>query len=282
MKNSALILFVLALSLFLFPETVTAQKLTVEELIIRHLDSIGTREKRDAVKNRFAMGTSRFESKLPSRTTNGKAILVSEANNLFFVASFNSQEYPFEKIGFFANKASLPFVTAGARSPLGAFIADHNRILSDGLFAGSVSTNWSLLNPQIKADRFKMGGTKKVNGCKAFALDYFPGGSSPDFTIKLFFDAENFRHLRTEYRRTVPAKDATFGTLGEQTGVKIELTEDFGDFKKADDLTLPYSYKLHYMTDSNSGVFEYNWGFTISEYLYNQTLEEGFFSFDEK
>lgn len=282
MKTLSSILLIFAVSFLSLHVTVKAQKMTAEEVIAKHLDSIGTKEKRDAVKNRFAMGTSQFESKLPNRKTVGKAILVSEANNLFFVASFSSQEYPFEKIGFFSDKVSLPFVTAGARSPLGAFIADHNKILSDGLFAGTVSSNWSLLNPQIKTERFKMSGTKKVNGRKAYVLDYYLSGSSSEFTIKLFLDSENFRHLRTEYRRALPAKDATFGVLGQQGGVKIELTENFDDFKTAGDLTLPHSYKLQYLTDSNSGVYEYNWGITISEYLFNQKLEPGFFSFDDK
>lgn len=282
MKTLSFTSIVFVLSFLLLNIPVNAQKLTAEELIGKHLDSIGTREKRDAVKNRFAMGASQFESKLPNRKTAGKALLVSEANNLFFVASFSSQEYPFEKIGFFADKISLPFVTAGARSPLGAFIADHNRILSDGLFAGSISSNWSFLNPQINKERFKMAGTKRVNGRKAYALDYFPSGSSSEFTIKLFFDVENFRHLRTEYRRTLSAKEARIGVLGEQVGVKIELTENFDDFKTAGDLILPHSYKLQYLTDSNSGVYEYNWGITISEYLFNQKLEDGFFSFENK
>lgn len=275
-------LFSLILLFFLFSVTLNAQKLTAEEIIAKHLDSIGTKEKRDAVKNRFAVGTSQFESKLPSRKTAGKAILVSEANNLFFVASFASQEYPFEKIGFFADKISLPFVTAGTRSPLGAFIADHNKVLSDGLLTGSISSIWSLLNPQIKSGKFDAAGTKKIDGRKVYVLNYFPSGGSSEFTVKLFFDAENFQHLRTEYRRTIAPKVAAFGVLGQQSGVKIELTEDFGNFKSADGLTLPHSYKLRYLTDSNSGVYEYNWGITISQYLFNQKLEANFFSFDEK
>src|SRR5215203_3245875 len=101
MKTITFALFAFTLLFLSFSTAVNAQKITVEEIIANHLDSIGTKEKRDAVKNRLAVGTSQFESKLPSRKTAGKAILVSEANNLFFVASFASKEYPFEKIGFF-------------------------------------------------------------------------------------------------------------------------------------------------------------------------------------
>lgn len=261
---------------------IKAQDLKPEEIIAKHLDSIGTQEKRGAVKNRFAAGVSQFESKLPSKKTAGKAVIVSEANNLFFIASFNSKEYPFEKIGSFSGKVNLPFVTAGTRSPLGAFINDHNKILSEGLLTGSISSMWSLLNPQLRKGKLDSEGTKKIDGRKAYVLSYYPDGTAGKLTVKLFFDAETFRHIRTQYRDEVPAKDQAFGRLGLQAGVKIEMTENFGDFKDADGLTLPHSYKIQYMTDSNSGTYEYNWGFTISKYVFNQNLAADFFSFDEK
>jgi len=261
---------------------IEAQDLKAEEVIAKHLDSIGTKEKRDAVKNRIAVGTSQFESKLPSRKTAGKAVIVSDAKNLFFVSSFSSREYPFEKIGLFDGKISLPFVTAGTRSPLGAFVADHNKILSEGLFIGAVSSMWSLSNTSLEREKFGSAGTKKINNRKTYALSYYPGGGSTEFTVKLYYDAETFQHVRTEYRHTITGKEATFGVLGQQPGVKISLTETFGDFKNADGLTLPHSYQIQYQTDSNSGTYEYNWGITISKYLYNQNLAADFFTFDEK
>lgn len=277
--KSFLVVFLFNLSVF----SLKAQELKAEEIIAKHLDSIGTKEKRDAIKNRLVGGTSEFESKFPSRKTTGKAIFVSEANNLFFVSSFNSQEYPFEKIGFFNGKSNLPFVTAGNRSPLGAFIADHNKVLSDGLLTGSISQTWALLNLQDQKGTLKSTGTKKVDGMETYVLSYFPkAGGSADFSIKLFFDKQNFRHVRTEYRRTILPKDEVFGRLGAQTGVKISLIENFADFKIENNLTLPYTYKIQYVTDSNSGTYEYNWSFKISQYLFNQKLDANFFTFDEK
>jgi hypothetical protein len=273
-------LVVFLLNLYVF--SVNAQELKAEEIISKHLDSIGTKEKRGEIKNRLAAGRSEFESKLPSRKTGGKAIFVSDANNLFFVSSFNSQEYPFEKIGFFNGKANLPFVTSGTRSPLGAFIADHNIILSDGLLTGSISETWTLLNTRDRKGIFKSAGTKKIDGRETYVLNYFPKGGSSEFTVKLFFDSQNFRHVRTEYRRTIAPKDQPFGTLGVQSGVKISLIEDFGDFKNAGDLTLPHSYKIHYMTDSNSGTYEYDWGFKVTQYLFNQNLDANFFTFEDQ
>src|SRR5205085_2248908 len=141
---------------------IKAQDLKAEDILAKHLDSIGAKEKRDAIKNRMAVGVSQFASKLPSRKTEGKGAIVSDTNNLLFITSFASQEYPFEKIGYFIDKISLPYVTAGNRSPLGAFISDHSKILSNGLFTGSISSTWILLNPQRKGS-FDSAGTKKLD-----------------------------------------------------------------------------------------------------------------------
>jgi hypothetical protein len=263
--------------------TVKADDLKLEDIVSKHLDSIGTKEKRDEVKTRMAMGMSDFESKLPSRKTTGKAIIVSDTKNLFFVTSFASREYPFEKIGYFADSVSLPYVSAGTRSPLGAFVNDHKTMLTEGLFTGAISSTWSLLNLQSGRGKLGSAGTKKIDGRKAYVLNYYPKvSSSTEFSVRLYFDAQTFHHLRSEYRHTIAPKTATFGVLGVQTGVELALIESFGDFKNENGLTLPYTYKINYSTASNSGTYEYNWGITISQYITNQKLAADFFSFEDK
>lgn len=269
--------------LFVFGSIIKGQDLKVEEIISKHLDSIAPKEQRDLIKNRMAFGLSEFESKLPSRKTGGKVVIISEGNNVYFVSSFLTENYPYEKIGFFAGKVDIPFVVLGTRSPLGMFISDHHKSLSDGIFTGSISTNWNLLNTQ-KRGTLATAGTKKINGRKAYVLNYYESGNSASFTTKLFFDAETFRHIRTEYRDVISPKDAKFGVLGEEstTGIETILTEEFSEFKNANGLTLPHLYKIYYMTASNNGVFEYNWNFKISLYEFNRKYAPDFFSFSER
>ncbi|MEJ7846897.1 MAG: hypothetical protein WKF92_02285 [Pyrinomonadaceae bacterium] len=279
-KISHYIFVVFAVTAFGFT-TGIGQDLKAEEIIAKHLESIGTKEKLAGIKNRLVMGASSFESKLPSKRTGGKALIVSEGTNLYFIASFASKEYPFEKIGYFNDKISLPYVTSGKRSPLGAFIADHEKLLSDGIMTGSMSNTWALINWQKGKADIKSGGTKKIDGRKAYVLDYFPkSGGSGEFSIKMFFDAETFQHIRTEYRHEIASAQDTFGRLGRQGGLKLQLTEDFADFKAAGGLMLPHSYKLNYQTDSNSGTFEYIWGIAVTQYVFNRKLEENFFTFE--
>ncbi|HLA95872.1 MAG TPA: hypothetical protein VK612_09140 [Pyrinomonadaceae bacterium] len=264
-------------------QTALAQDLKPEEIVEKHITAIGGRTKLDTIKNRFVAGASEFESKLPSRKTGGKAVIASDKNNLMFLASFASKEYPKEKIGYFTDKVSLPWVTSGTRSPLGAFLADHEKVLSDGLFGGTISSTWAILTLDSKKPLLKSGGSKKLDGRKAYAIDYFPKGSnSSEFTIRLFFDSETFNHVRTEYRHTISAGQDKFGQLGRQAGVKIGLTEIFGDFKTVDGFTFPYDYRAEYRTESNSGTYEWVWGVKVTQYLFDQNLAADFFNFEEK
>lgn len=262
---------------------VQSQDLRAEDVIAKNLAAIGSKEARDAIKNQLAVGASEFKAKLPATTGGGKAIVVSNLDNFYFLVSLNSKEYPFEKIGYFDGKMSLPFVTAGTRSPLGAFVADHEKILSDGLFNGSMSARWGMLDKDKRKGKVMYGGVKKIDGRKVHTIEYYPAdGGSAEFQIRLYFDAETYNHVRSDYFHEIASKQDTFGTLGRQAGAKLSLTEDFSDFKLAGGLNLPHSYKAVFSTSSNSGLFEYTWGLRISQYLFNQNLAADFFTFDVK
>jgi len=270
------------LTIAAFSSVLAAQDLKADEIIAKHLDSIGKQEARDGIKTLMAVGLSEFQSRIPLVKGGGKAIVVSDAENLFFVISLNSKEYPFEKIGYFDGKASLPYISAGMRSMLGVFINEHEKILADGLFSGIISLRWALLDPQKRKAKFKSAGRKKIDGKKLYALDYFTSsGGSNEFTIRLFFD-EAFNHVRSEYRREIIRGQGTFGAANQQANALLVLTEDFSDFKTVDGITLPYSYRVDFISNSNSTVNENIWGVKVSQYYFNQKLAPDFFTFDPK
>ena len=121
-----------------------SQKLKAEEVIAKHIEAIGGIENFKKIEKRAAAGSVKFRSKQPAKETDGRAVIASDKNNQMFFLQLNSQEYPNEKIGYFAEKTELPFVTAGARSPLGAFLADHDSLLREGLFLGVLNGKWAL------------------------------------------------------------------------------------------------------------------------------------------
>src|SRR5687767_11785065 len=128
----------------LFTASVSSQDLTYQQIVEKHLDAFGSKEARAALKNLTIVGFSEFESVNPSVKGGGRAVVVSEPDNLLFAMSFNSRDYPFEKIGYFTDKVSIPLVNSGRRSLLGAFLTEHNNILTDGLFGGTMSARWPL------------------------------------------------------------------------------------------------------------------------------------------
>src|SRR4051794_28678970 len=77
------------MALGILATALTAQNLTPQEIIDKHLAAVGTKEKRDSIKTLIASGTSEFEVKVPAIKGGGKAVMVSDPDNLFFVISLN-------------------------------------------------------------------------------------------------------------------------------------------------------------------------------------------------
>jgi len=251
------------------------------ELISKHLESIGKKDVRESVKTIMIVGSSLFESNAPVIRGGGRSVAVSDQGNLLFAMSFNSRDYPFEKIGYFDSKVNIPYVNAGKRSLLGAFISEHSKILSEGLFAGLLSLRWPLHDAEQSKAKVRVTGKKKLDGRETYVVDYAPSGSgSGEFKIKLYFDAETYRHVRTEYRREIAAPTQRFGQQNQIASSQITLVEEFSDFRVIEGLTLPYAYKAIFTSNSNSTLYENTWGIKVEEYRLNQALQPGFFTFD--
>src|SRR5690349_20135068 len=72
------------LTVLLAAAAVVGQELKPEEIIAKHLDSIGKRAAVDQVQTLFALGLSSFESQVPAARGGGKALIVSDRGNLMF------------------------------------------------------------------------------------------------------------------------------------------------------------------------------------------------------
>jgi len=261
----------------------SAADLKPQEIISRHLDAVASKEKRDGITSLMAIGASEFESTTPQIKGGGRAVVVSNPDNLFFVMSLNSKEYPFEKIGYFSGKLSIPFVSPGMRSLLGAFIADHEKILSDGLFGGVLSLRWPMLETGKPRGKFSFAGTKKVDGEKFHVMDFnVSGGGSPEFTIQVFFDAETFHHVRTEYKYEVFPRDAVFGQQNRRASGRLFVTERFSEFKNVDGYNFPHVYRIDFESNGNTGAQRNSWGIRVDKWSINQKLAPDFFTFDAK
>lgn len=282
MKKSKLITLPVLTVIVLLAHSTFAQKMRTEDVIAKHLDSIGTSEARAATKSQIAVGTAQI--KLVTKITTpvvGRIVIAAAGEKNFWGMNLNSTDYPSERFSYDGNKAKVGFARTGVRSTLGGFVLSNNSLLEEGLLGGTLTHSWAMLNTASRKAKIFFDGTKKINGKEAYILGYSPKGGS-DIDIKLYFDKETFRHIRTEYKRV---SSAGIGRTPEASSRysenRITLTEDFTDFKPEGKLTLPHGYHMLYSTTGTSnGSTEIEWTFNLTEFAFNQNLAANTFDAD--
>lgn len=277
MKGLALGITIALLFAFILSPPIFAQKIKVEEIVAKHIDSLGPPDARAAAKNRMAVGRVqvRFISQ-KNQLVDGRVVLASEAAKNYVGMSLNAADYTAEKFIFDGKRAQVGFAHNGARSILGSFIQSNAWILEDSLFAGTLAASWVLTSPGNA--KLSSDGMKKIDGREVYVIGYSRKGGG-DLDVKLYFDKETFRHVRTEYRRM---SSAGIGRTPEQSSGFVEtryrITEDFSSFAEVSGLMLPHTYKLHYSVTGQSGTTEIEWNFDLTEFAVNQKLDENTFS----
>src|SRR5215510_8171659 len=239
------------------PAQTSAQnkKLTPEELIARHLDSIGTAEARSKASSRVAGGETKFISRLGgSANIDGQAMMVSSGAKLRFGIKLPLSDNTGEDMAFDGERAATGLLPQGRRSPLSAFFNSQNLPLREGLIGGTLSTAWPLLHMGQTQPKLDYRGLKKVDGRQLHEVGYRPRKGSSDLKVSLFFDPETFRHTRTRYSYGIGAAIGTRENSNQTTETYYSLTEDFDDFRPVDGLTLPHRYKLQLSVQGTSSA----------------------------
>ena len=269
---------IVLLFLFVLVPFASAQKLTAEEIISKHLDSIAAAEKRASVTSLIASGEVRVEFvSQKNQPAQGRIVIASEGKKVFFGMSLNASDYPHEKLIFDGDRVSVAAVRAGRRSTFGDFVQSNGLLLSHGILSGTLGSSWLFLNTAESKGKFSTSGGKKIDGRETYGVLYSPKGGS-DLRITMYFDQETFRHVRTEYKRTASASmGATIDESARQSESRFTITEDFSDFKEFSGLMLPTKYKINYLVVGRSNT-EVEWVAEISEFAVNQKLDPGTFA----
>ena len=259
-----------------------AQKLKAEEIVAKHLEALGGAETLHSVTTRIESGTVVATFKTPTTAElGGRAVLASDGqkNVLAMIFENSTSNYPHEKVGYDGRDVSGSYVRPGIRSTLGDFLLTHKNIVKQGIFGGSLSQAWTLLDPDRKI-KIEAGGSKKIGDRQAYVLKCYPSGS--DLKVTMYFDAESFQHVRTEYERSVVAQmGSNPETSASQSETRYKLTEDFSDFKKEGGLTLPHGYKIQLEILGRNGSFRAFWELTLSQFQFNQKIDPTTFDVDD-
>lgn len=251
------------------------QKLTAEEIISKHLDSIANGTTRSAMIDVSMIGDVAFSTGPADRQPiAGRGVIASTKGKIAFAMNFPYPSYPMEKI-IFDGKLFVAAPDVGNRSAFGDFLLSNDGLVSEGLMLGALSCGWSMAS--LKG-RISSKGTKTINGKETYSISY-EAKKGLGLTTNLYFDKDTFRHVRTEYFRTIAAQmGPTPETSARQSDSTEKLVEDFEDFKTENGITLPRNYKITlYLQRGGATAREYRYKFLFTNYYYNQNLDPATF-----
>lgn len=270
------------IAFFSTEKTEADEKLKPEEIISKHLDAIGSKEKRAENKNRVILSEVRMRGKTAtaSAVVYGKAVFFSAGEKNLWGMKLNSKNYPTDTFSFNGKDTKVAYVRPAVRSVLGEFIHSYKELLKEGLFGGALSTSWALLNNGLNRAKVTYEGTKNINGKETLVISYLLKAGS-DLSIKMYFDKQTYRHMRTEYNRAIsasqgPGVDFSAG----QPAYRYQLVEDFSDFQDMGGLTLPGSYKLSYSFSTGATLQSIDFNFKVTNFSYNQQIDENSFNIE--
>lgn len=223
--------FLLLISLTIVA-TAQEQKLTAEQIIEKHIAAIGGREALARLKTRVAIGTVQKEDEPQVQFA-----LMSEAPNRL-AAVYVFRDYDLRMI---YDGKSPRFAPTLARQ-YQQLAAKYEEIVSSGLMFNQMSLYNLVVSPETTDIKFEAAGTKKLDGKLAYVIS----AKSKKSTMKLYFDADSFMWVRTDYGRVSFSKELGRFTNDVVNQSASEVTIDFyietADFRDVDGLKLPFKF----------------------------------------
>jgi len=278
-KRLSYALVLLTATVLAVPLRAKDEKLKPEQVIAKHLESIGAADKLKEIKSRSTNGSAHVDFRV-----GGQANLPAEANLLSDGSSFRfslrtpALEYPGEQFSFDGNKVIIGQIGPGRRSNLGQFLFENDELLKEGLMFGTLSISWTFLNTGAKPPKLDLNGPKKVDGRAVYEVKYVPKKGNGNITAFFYFDAETFRHVRSQFKAEVVPTNIGQKITDSAETIRYTITENFDDFKQVDGLTLPQSYKLDFSIDNPRGGFVGNWSYDVKQITHNQPIDRQVFS----
>jgi hypothetical protein len=209
------------------------QALSATDIIEKHLAAVGGKEALSKLKTRVAIGTVRKENE-----PDAKMAIMSEAPNRV-TAHYIFQNYDWQLTYNGKDTVFRPTITKEASE------VEHKyrEMLATGAMFNSISL-YNLLTSGDATVKYESKGTKKVKGRPAYAVDV---KRSKGPTLRLYFDAETFMWVRTDYGRVSYTKQmGAFTNDVVQHGedqTEVDFYFETSDFREVDGVKLPYKFE---------------------------------------
>ena len=244
MKNRALasMLAIVALAATAF----AGDKLSAEELISKHIDSVITAKMANPPLGRAGSGVAVRDVLLGGTGhREGKATFVSKADDFQLVLDFTSADYQGEQITWSGGKARVSASGIDKFSAMAQFVQTHEMILRDGLLGGTLNNGWALMTTNVHNPKIHYDGLKKHGGRMLHQITYTPRKGDNDMTIRIYLEPDTFRHVVTTYEFEGQVA-AMAGNMPDAQKIVERIEETFSDFKQEGGLTLPHHWQLRY------------------------------------
>lgn len=258
------------------------QKPTAEDIVARHLESIGTAQARNAIKSRTVRANAHMEMVVgPAANSDGQAMLVSRARQFALQMKFPDRVYPDEQFVFDGKDVNIGLTGPSTRSRLGDWLYRQDAVVRDGLLGGALHTSWALLDVRARQARLNYEGLKKIDGRELHDVSYQAKKADNDLKIHLYFEPDTYRHVKTVYtfvvrREMEHTREQVRGTVRSQardrSDAKYRVEETFSEFRTADGITLPGHWRLLFTTEADqtmSAAFD----FAIAAVAHNNVVD---------
>ena len=274
-----LLLFLVCGMLIVFPSglahSLPADKLTSEELVAKHLASIGSTEDIASRRTRVAIGSTQARLRLTNTAVelSGPAQIASDGDKFLLAMIFSANNYPHEKASFDGENLVIGVLTQGGRSVLGNFLSSQPSLLKHGLIGGALSSAWPLYNLGRRDAKLSYAGMDKINGKPVHKLKYIPRNAG-DLNINLYFDANTFQHVRSQYDYVVSARQGAIAeTSVSQRDSRFKLVEEFSDFQPTGKLMLPHTYTIDLTVELPNRTQTLEWTINLQQFAFNEPID---------
>jgi hypothetical protein len=247
-------------------------KLTAEELVTRHVASLGSPEALAGVSSRLAEGTASLRVAVGGTAAiSGRLLFFSAGRQMRTVLAFAAADYRGETLSFDGQKIDVGFMMPGRRSDLGTFLSQYDVILREGLVGGALSTAWPVLDLQGRKAKLKYEGLKKVEGRQLHQASYRMDKGQGDIRIVMRFDPETFHHVGTRYNLTlVSAMGREITESSKEHETHYSLEESFDGFQAFAGVTLPTRWTLRFGAQLRNRSSLWIWETAVEKVRHNE------------
>jgi hypothetical protein len=241
------------------------EQLTGVEIINRHIAAVGGKEAIARLKTRVASGTvKKFDE------PEAKVSIASEAPNRVS-ATYNFAKVDWRLAYDGARVVFRPMLPADQT----LVQAKYFEMISSGLMFNGISLYNLLLGGESEDLKFQAKGSKKVKGRQAHVVEI---RRKKQPVIRLFFDAEDFMWVRTEFGRAEMqrlignAYSDDVRSHSEDESV-IDFMVQTSDFREVDGVKLPFKFEQTVSFPIIKGRLTAVMTGTITEYRHNLQID---------